>query len=62
MWCRLNEEKMQKDGGKVYVTREQARRYLNGEEILSFNGKPVTNLERCSNCSEHGRQSIYWDI
>ena len=61
-WCRLDEEKMRKDGGKVYVTREEARRYLNGEETLFFNGRPVTNLTKCKNCSERGRQSTHWDI
>jgi hypothetical protein len=62
MWCRLSEEKMRKDGGKVYVSGEEARIYLSGEETLVFDGKPVTKLERCLNCSERGRQSVHWDI
>jgi len=62
MWCRLNGEKMRKDGGKVYVSGEEARRYLSGEETLVFDGKPVTKLERCLNCSQRGRQSVHWDI
>ena len=62
MWCRLNEEKMKKDGGKVYVTAEQARKYLNGEKTLFFNGRPVANLAKCMNCSKRCRQSSYWDI
>ncbi|MCK4478180.1 hypothetical protein KAU88_06610 [Candidatus Bathyarchaeota archaeon] len=62
MWCRLNEEKMRKDGGKVYVTAEEALKYLSGEKALVFDGKPVTNLEKCLNCSERGRQSVHWDI
>jgi len=53
---------MRKDGGKVYVTPEEARKYLNGEETLYFDGKPVTNLTRCLNCSQHRKQSVYWDI
>jgi len=62
MWCRLNEDKMRKDGGKVYVTDEEAVRYLKGESTLVFDGKPVKNLQKCLNCSERGRQSIHWDI
>jgi len=44
MWCRLNMEKKRKDGGKVYVTGEEARQYLNGEKALFFDLKPVRNL------------------
>jgi len=62
MWCKLNEEKMRKDGGKIYVTAGEARKYLSGEKTLFFDRKPVTNLERCLNCSERGRQSVHWDI
>ena len=62
MWCRLDEEKMRKDGGKVFVTLEEARKYLNREETLFFDGKPVTNLSRCLNCSQQGKQSVHWDI
>ena len=62
MWCRLDEEKMRKDGGKVYVNAEEARKYLSREKTLFFDRKRVTNLERCLNCSERGRQSIHWDI
>jgi hypothetical protein len=62
MWCRLDEEKMRKDGGKVYVTAEEASKYLKGEETLLFDGKPVTNLTKCMNCSKRGKQSIHWDI
>lgn len=53
---------MRKDGGKVYVTAEEALKYLSGEKALVFDGKSVTNLERCLNCSERGRQSVHWDI
>jgi len=62
MWCRLDEEKMRKDGGKVYVTTEEARNYLNNKETLYFDGKAVKNLARCLNCSLRGKQSVYWDI
>lgn len=62
MWCRLDEEKMRKDGGKVYVTGEEARRYLNGEETLVFNGRRVRNLRKCTNCSERCRRRVHWDI
>lgn len=62
MWCRLDEEKKRKDGGKVYVTGREASEYLNGEETLFFDGKPLTNLTKCKNCSERGKQSTYWDI
>ena len=62
MWCRLDEEKMRRDGGKVYVTGEEAQCYLSGEEALLFDGRPVKNLQRCSNCSRRGKQSIHWDI
>ena len=61
MWCRLDEDKKHGEGGKVYVTAEQARNYLKGEETLCFNGKPVTNLTKCKNCSERGKQSVHWD-
>lgn len=62
MWCRLDEEKMRRDGGKVYVTGEEARGYLSGEEILFFDGRPVRNLRICKNCSERCRRSVHWDI
>ena len=62
MWCRLGEDKMRKDGGKIYVTAEEARKYLKGQETLVFDGRRVTNLERCINCSERARQSVHWDI
>jgi len=62
MWCKLNMEKMRKDGGKVYVSVEEARRYLKGEETPFFDGRPVKNLVECKNCSERGRQSVHWDI
>jgi hypothetical protein len=62
MWCRLDEEKMRKDGGKVCVTAEEARKYLKGETTLLFDGRPVKNLAKCVNCSKRGRQSVHWDI
>jgi len=62
MWCRLDQEKLRKDGGKVYVTAEEARKYLRGEETLFFGGRRVTNLAKCMNCSERGRQSTHWDV
>lgn len=62
MWCRLDEEKMCKDGGKVYVTSREASKYLNREQTLFFDRRPVTNLAKCKNCAERGRQSIHWDI
>lgn len=62
MWCRLNEEKKRKDGGKVYMTREEARKYLDEVELLFFDGKPVTHLAKCRNCSERCRQRVHWDI
>lgn len=62
MWCQLNEEKKRLDGGKVYVTNEEARKYLNGEKTLLFDQRLVKNLVECKNCSERSRQSKFWDI
>jgi hypothetical protein len=62
MWCGLDQGKMRKDGGKVYVTAEEARKYLKGETTLLFDGRLVKNLAKCVNCSKRGRQSVHWDI
>jgi hypothetical protein len=62
MWCRLNEEKKSVDGGKVYATAEEARRYLDGRETLLFKGRAVENLVKCVNCSNRAKQSVHWDL
>jgi len=62
IWCRLDEEKMRKDGGKVYVTGREASKYLNEEETLVFDGRPVKNLRKCANCSERCKRRVNWDI
>jgi hypothetical protein len=38
-------------GGIVLTTEEEASRYLRKETILTFNSKPVTNLQKCKLCS-----------
>lgn len=62
MWCKLDMEKKRRHGGKMYVTGEEARQYLNNERTLLFDGKIVRNLTECVNCSRRGRQSVHWDI
>lgn len=62
MWCRLDEDKKLKDGGKVYATSEEARNYLSNKKPLYFKGKEVKNLTVCLNCSRRNPRSVYWDI
>lgn len=61
-WCRLNEDKKQKDGGKVYLSKDEAIDYLTGKKTLCFNGKIVSNLCVCENCSHKNRQRVHWDL
>ena len=38
-------------GGIVLVTEEEASSYLRNEKKLTFQNKPVKNLQRCKLCS-----------
>lgn len=40
-----------RDGGIVYATEEEAASYLRHEDILTFDGKAVENLQKCKLCS-----------
>lgn len=40
-----------KHGGAVLATEKEASDYLNGNKILTWNSKPVTNLTRCKICA-----------
>ena len=61
-WCQLDKDKKTADGGKIEVTREEAIEYLSGRKTLIFNGRKVTNLTACKNCSSRQKQNIHWDI
>lgn len=39
------------DGGIVYATEEEAASYLMNEDVLTFDGKVVENLQKCKLCS-----------
>jgi len=62
MWCKLDEDPKVSDKGKVYVTSEEARNYLNNKKTFYFNGRQVKNLTICLNCSRRKTHSVYWDI
>jgi hypothetical protein len=62
MWCHLDKEKKPRDGGKMFVTREEAIAYLSNRKRLIFNNRIVTNLITCKNCSKLKRQRVYWNI
>jgi len=61
MWCNLDKEHERSWGGKLFVDGAEAEDYLKGNP-LAFQGKLVTNLSRCENCSRRCRQSKHWDI
>lgn len=50
--------KIQKDGGPIYLTRDEAQECLKGGKTLVWQGKPVNSLRPCELCKRFSEWNI----